>query len=189
MKITGENVLPGTPETLWGLITDPDVLVAAIPGCKHLDKIGEDEYKGVIGAKVGAIQSQYTTQFEITDKNYPTSYLLKIDGKGPGGFVKGDVLIELIPDGDHQTTMRHQADAQVGGKIARVGQRMVQAAANMMVDKSLKSLRDRLEEELGPAPEPTKRAVQPAKKGFFATLLAFLKKLFGRAKSTPSTET
>ena len=161
MKLEGERPLPGTPDELWDLLHDPDILVAAIPGCKKLERTGDDAYQGVIGAKVGTIQSRYTTTFEVKDKDRPHSYRLDVKGQGPGGFVQGDVRIELIPNGDATTTMRHQGEAQVGGKIARVGQRMVQAAATMMVDKSLDALQRRVEQELAPAPEPEEAPAAP----------------------------
>ena len=148
MNIEGESTLPGTPEQLWDLLMDPDILVSAIPGCKKLERTSEDHFQGVIGAKVGPIQSHYTTEFELTDKHYPSDYRILVNGQGPGGYVKGDVLIELIPAGANETKMRHTAEAQVGGKIARIGQRMIQTAANFMIGKSLDALQDRLEQEL-----------------------------------------
>jgi hypothetical protein len=154
MTISGERSLPGAPNELWDLLHDPDILVAAIPGCKKLELVAEDTYRGVIGAKVGPVQSQYTTTFQVQDKNRPNSYRLTIKGQGPGGFVQGNVRIELEANGDDTTTMRHDGQAQVGGKIARVGQRMVQATANMMVEKSMNALQERVEQELAPAPPP-----------------------------------
>lgn len=154
MTISGERPLPGAPDALWDLLHDPDILVSAIPGCKKLELVGEDTYRGVIGAKVGPVQSQYTTTFEVQDKDRPNSYRLSIKGQGPGGFVQGNVRIELVPNGDDTTMMRHEGQAQVGGKIARVGQRMVQATANMMVEKSMDALSERVERELTPAPPP-----------------------------------
>lgn len=158
MKIEGQQHLSGSPDELWTLLLDPDILVAAIPGCEKLERVGEDAYEGIIKAKVGPVQSQYTTSFTISDKAPPTSYQIHVQGQGPGGFVNGDVQISLAeqPAG---TQMRYEGQAQVGGKIARVGQRMVQAAATMMVDKSLEALAERVEQELAPpVPEPAETA-------------------------------
>ena len=162
MKIEGQQHLSGSPEELWTLLLDPDIPVAAIPGCEKLERVGEDAYEGVIKAKVGPVQSQYTTSFTIRDKEPPTSYQIHVQGQGPGGFVNGDVQIRLAEQ-QAGTEMRYEGQAQVGGKIARVGQRMVQAAATMMVDKSLEALAERVERELAP-PEPEPAEAVPGRR-------------------------
>lgn len=160
MKLEGERTLPGTPEQLWNLLLDPDVLVAAIPGCKKLEKVEEDHYKGVIAAKIGSIQGQYNTTFQIADKNPPENYTIHVQGQGPSGFVKGEVLMEMEPAGANETTMRYSGEANVGGRIAQVGQRMVGAAAAGLIDKGFSELRLKIEQELAtqatpPPPEST----------------------------------
>ena len=147
MKLDGERTLPGTPEQLWTMLLDPDVLVAAIPGCEKLDKVGEDHYEGVIMAKVGSIQSQYKTTFKIADKNPPHSYRLNVQGQGSAGFVKADVLMELSPDAGG-TRMHYSGDANVGGRIAQVGQRMINATAETMTEKGFDNLHERVQREV-----------------------------------------
>ena len=147
MKLNGERTLPGTPEQIWKMLLDPDVLVSAIPGCEKLDQVGEDHYEGVIMAKVGSIQSQYKTTFKIADKDPPNSYRLNVKGQGSAGFVQADVKMELSPDG-RGTRMRYSGDANVGGRIAQVGQRMVNATAETMTEKGFDNLHERVQQEV-----------------------------------------
>lgn len=151
MKLEGERHLPGSPEQLWTLLLDPDVLVSAIPGCETLDRIAEDQYEGLITAKVGSIQSQYKTTFKIEDKNPPRSYRLDVQGQGSAGFVKADVQMELTPAEDG-TRMRYSGDANVGGRIAQVGQRMINATAETMTEKGFDNLHERVKQEVDGTP-------------------------------------
>jgi carbon monoxide dehydrogenase subunit G len=130
------------------MLLDPDILVAAIPGCEEFERLGNDEYKGVIAAKIGPVSSTYTTTFRVTDKNPPNSYRLLMDGQGPGGFVKADVLMTLTPKGTDETNLHYDADANVGGKIASIGQRMVKAGAGVIIRMGFKELSKRIEQEL-----------------------------------------
>lgn len=157
--------MPGRPEQVWTLLLDPDVLVSAIPGCEKLDRVGEDEYRGLISAKIGSVQSQYQTKFQITDKDPPTSYKLNVKGQGSAGFVNGTFLMELeaVSDGPSGTRMRYSGEANVGGKIAQIGQRMVRATAETMTDKGFSNLRARIEQEVGVTAEGT----APQEKGLW----------------------
>lgn len=154
MKLNGERTLPGTPEQIWKMLLDPDVLVSAIPGCEKLEKVGEDHYEGVIMAKVGSIQSQYTTTFKIADKNPPHSYRLNVKGQGSAGFVQADVKMELTP-AEGGTQMHYSGDANVGGRIAQVGQRMVNATAETMTEKGFDNLHARVQQEVDGTAEAT----------------------------------
>lgn len=182
MKLEGERKLPGKPERVWELLQDPDVLVSAIPGCERLEKKSEDHYTGVIEAKVGSIESKYNASFKLHDKNPPQSYRLKVQGQGSAGFVNGDVLMELS-EADGGTRIRWDGDAQVGGRIAQIGQRMVQATATTMTDKGFNNLRERIQQEVSQDEGSTVEA--PKEKGaldrireFFRSVGTFLKAFF-----------
>jgi carbon monoxide dehydrogenase subunit G len=148
MNIDGERTLPGRPEQIWSMLLDPDVLVAAMPGCEALDRVEEDHYTGRISAKVGSIESTYDATFKVTDKDPPDSYKLSVQGKGSAGFVKGDMHMEMEPAGDHETTLHYSGTANVGGRIAQVGQRMVHATATAMIDQGFEDLRARIQQEI-----------------------------------------
>ncbi len=150
MKLEGERTLPGQPEQVWEMLLDPDVLVTAIPGCKKLEKVEEDHYKGGIAAKVGSIQSEYQTTFKITDKHPPERYTIKVEGQGQAGFVNGEARMAMQAEGDEKTRLRYDIDAQVGGRIAQVGQRMIRATATALIDNGFNELRDTMETRLAP---------------------------------------
>ena len=147
MKIEGSLSVAGTPEKLWDLLQDPEFLKEIMPGCKELKQTEEDHFTGIIEAKVGAISSRYTTKFSIYDKNRPNSYRLKVEGNGKGGFVNADtqVVLEANQDG---TVMKYDGEVNIGGTIARIGQRLIDAASKMLIGKGVKNLKEKLEERL-----------------------------------------
>ncbi|MCH8872149.1 carbon monoxide dehydrogenase subunit G [candidate division KSB1 bacterium] len=147
MKIEGSLTVAGTPEKLWDLLQDPEFLKEIMPGCKELKQTEEDHFTGIIEAKVGAISSRYTTKFSIYDKNRPNSYRLKVEGNGKGGFVNADtqVVLEANQDG---TVMKYDGEVNIGGTIARIGQRLIDAASKMLIGKGIKNLTEKLEERL-----------------------------------------
>ncbi len=147
MKIEGSLTVAGTPEKLWDLLQDPEFLKEIMPGCKELKQTEEDHFTGIIEAKVGAISSRYTTKFSIYGKNRPHSYRLKVEGNGKGGFVNADthIVLEANQDG---TEMKYDGEVNIGGTIARIGQRLIDAASKMLIGKGVKNLKEKLEERL-----------------------------------------
>ncbi|TDI94615.1 MAG: hypothetical protein E2O76_00490 [Caldithrix sp.] len=147
MKIEGSITVAGPPEKLWDLLQDPEFLKEIMPGCKELKQTEEDHFTGIIEAKIGAISSRYTTKFSIYDKNPPHSYRLKVEGNGKGGFVNADTHIVLAATQDG-TEMKYDGEVNIGGTIARIGQRLIDAASKMLIGKGVKNLKEKLEERL-----------------------------------------
>lgn len=145
MKIEGSLEVSVPPEVLWNLLEDPEFLKEVMPGCKELNQTGPDEFVGIIGAKVGAIASQYTTRFSIHDKNPPHSYRMHLDGEGKGGFVRADTNVSLEAH-ETGTLLRYDGDVTIGGTIARIGQRLIDAAAKMLLNQGFKALKKKVEE-------------------------------------------
>lgn len=148
MDLKGEEQLTGTPEQIWDLLLDPKVLASIMPGCEQLELVEEDVYKGAIKAKLGPVSSQYIATFKIENKTPPHSYRLLIDGQGPGGFVQGNTLIELKPN-DAGTLLAYSGTANVGGKIASIGQRLVEAGSKMIIKQGFKALKKEVERQVG----------------------------------------
>ena len=144
MDLKGEQQLAGTPAQVFELLQDPEILAAIMPGCDELVLVAEDEYEGTIKAKLGPISSTYKTRFKITDKDAPKSYTLHISGQGPGGFVKGETRIDLLQDGEG-TLLRYAGTANVGGRIASIGQRLVESGAKIIIKQGFKSLKKEVE--------------------------------------------
>ncbi len=147
MKIEGSITVAGPPEKLWDLLQDPEFLKEIMPGRKELKQKEEDHFTEIIEAKIGAISSRYTTKFSIYDKNPPHSYRLNIEGNGKGGFVNADTHIVLAATQDG-TEMKYDGEVNIGGTIARIGQRLIDAASKMLIGKGVKNLKEKLEERL-----------------------------------------
>ncbi len=134
MKLAGQHLLPAAPEKVWDLFTDPVRLAKLLPGCERLDPDGPDRYKAAVKFGIAAISGKYAGALEFSEKKPPHSMRMKISGKGMPGFVDGTGNIELA-EKDGQTELRYTGEAQVGGMIASVGQRMIEGAAKKIVDQ------------------------------------------------------
>lgn len=143
MKLAGEYTLPGSPEKVWELLTDPNRLAKLLPGCERLDSDGPDRFKAAIKLGIAAITGKYAGTVEFSEKEPPRSMRMKISGKGMPGFVDGSGHVELKGK-NGETHLRYTGDAQVGGMIASVGQRMIEGAAKKIVDQFFAAVADEL---------------------------------------------
>ncbi len=134
MKISGSYTLPVAPERAYQILQDPAVLAQAIPGCESLEKIGPDEYRMKMKVLLAALSGQFEGKVRIADQMPPSSFRLVVEGSGRIGFLKGDGLLKLSPR-DGATEASYEGDAQVGGTIAAVGQRLIDGTAKMMIRK------------------------------------------------------
>jgi uncharacterized protein len=134
MKLAGEYNLPAPPEKVWELLTDPNRLAKLLPGCERLDPDGPDRFKAAIKFGIAAVTGKYAGTVEFSEKQPPKSMRMKISGKGVPGFVDGSGHLELKGKGGG-TLLHYAGDAQVGGMIASVGQRMVEGAAKKIVEQ------------------------------------------------------
>jgi carbon monoxide dehydrogenase subunit G len=132
MELAGEHTFSAPRERVWNLLLDPEVLKASLPGCEKLDEIGPDEYAATMKIGVAMIKGTFTGKVKITDKVEPERYSMSVEGSGPQGQVSGVGTLELIDQGD-KTLVRYKGDANVRGTLARVGARVVQPAAKMIV--------------------------------------------------------
>lgn len=139
MKLQGAFELAIDREQVWMLINDPEVLAQIIPGCKQLEQRSETELFGNIGAKVGAISSEYETTFTIIERVAPVLYRLKIAGQGKGGSVFGEMRLEL-EEVESGTVLRYDGEANVTGNVARAGHRLIDATAKMLANQGFKHL-------------------------------------------------
>jgi carbon monoxide dehydrogenase subunit G len=134
MKLAGQYLLPALPVKVWELLTDPQRLAKLLPGCERLDPDGPDRFKAAVKFGIAAISGKYAGTLEFSDKKPPKSMRMKISGKGIPGFVDGVGHIEL-EEKDGQTELRYTGEAQVGGMIASVGQRMIEGASRKIMDQ------------------------------------------------------
>jgi carbon monoxide dehydrogenase subunit G len=139
MKVEGTQQIRALRERVFQLLTDPEILRRCIPGCESLEKIEQDTYTATIKAGIGAIKGTFTGTVRLEDMRVPEHYRITVDGKGSTGFVKGSGDFNLEEE-DGGTVIKYSGEMQVGGPIAGVGQRMVQAAAKMMAGKFFTTL-------------------------------------------------
>jgi carbon monoxide dehydrogenase subunit G len=134
MDMTGERRIPAPRQTVWEALNDPEVLKASIPGCESLEKLADDKMKATATVKVGPISARFTGNVQLTDIDAPNGY--RISGEGQGGvagFAKGGADVALTDDGA-DTLLRYHVNAQVGGKLAQLGGRLIDATAKQMAD-------------------------------------------------------
>ena len=134
MKISGTDRLPFPPEESYAKLQDPELLAQTIPGCESLEKIGEDEYKMKMKMALAAVSGAFEGKIRIADKNPPESFRLIVEGAGKIGFVRGEGLLKFSAAGD-ATEVTYDGDVQVGGTIAAVGQRLIDATSKTMIRK------------------------------------------------------
>ena len=129
---------------MWALFNDPGVLARATPGCERLNPIGPDEFEATLSVGVAAVKGTYQGRLAITDKRPPEGYTLHVEGTGRPGFVKGEGRLSLTEQ-EGGTLATIKAEAQVGGLIAAVGQRLVGAAGRMLMSQFFSALEAELD--------------------------------------------
>jgi carbon monoxide dehydrogenase subunit G len=134
MDMTGERRIPAPRQKVWLALNDPAVLKASIPGCESLEKTSDTDLKATAAVKIGPIAARFTGKVQLLDLDPPNSY--RIEGEGQGGvagFAKGGAAVRLVDEGD-DTLLTYDVKAQVGGKIAQLGARLIDATAKQMAD-------------------------------------------------------
>ena len=147
MHIEGSYDFEFERELVWDVLMDIDVLGSIIPGSRGLEEIGENKYQSKLAVRVGPVNGKFEANFELADMIAPESYRLLVAGKGPAGHVTGEGTIRL-EQADGGTIMHYAGDARIGGKIAAVGQRLLDVAAKQIAKQSLKKLSKQVEARL-----------------------------------------
>ncbi len=137
MEMNGTRTVPAPVARVWHALNDTETLRACIPGCELIEPDGENAYRMVMAAKVGPVSARFTGKMRLSDIVAPHSYTLRFEGSGgAAGFVNGQAQVTLTPDGAGATTLTYAAKAQVGGKLAQVGSRLIDGAAQKLTDDS-----------------------------------------------------
>ena len=139
MTMNGEIQLAARREVVWAKLNDPDVLKACIPGCEELEKTDDQGFRAVAKMKVGPVSARFRGKVTLSDLD-PPNY--KISGEGEGGvagFAKGGAKVDLA-DRDGGTLLSYQVDAQIGGKLAQLGQRLINGSAKKLADEFFANL-------------------------------------------------
>jgi carbon monoxide dehydrogenase subunit G len=153
MEMTSTRIVNAPPDVVWTALNDPAVLKDSIPGCESLERTTDTQWRIVVAAKVGPVSARFNGNIELADLDPPTAYTLKFAGQGgAAGFANGEAKVSLAPSGAGATELTYTAKAQVGGKIAQLGSRLIDGAAAKMADDFFA----RFAERVAPA------AVEPA---------------------------
>ena len=155
MDMTGERRIRASRQTVWQALNDPAVLKASIPGCESLEKLSDTDMKATAAVKIGPISARFSGAVHLSDLDPPNSYTIGGEGQGGvAGFAKGGAIVRL-EDAGTATLLRYEVHAQVGGKIAQLGARLIDASAKQMADAFF----DRFSKEVAPAPAAEPRPV------------------------------
>jgi uncharacterized protein len=137
MKLTGTHEANAPRDKVFAAITDPNVLQRSIEGCEKMVKTADDSYDAHLKLGVAGLKGSYVGKVQLKDIKAPEAYTLVMEGKGAPGFVKGAARITLADKGE-KTELRYEADVQVGGMIAAIGSRLIEAIAKKMADDFFK---------------------------------------------------
>ncbi len=163
MEMSGSREVPADVETTWRALNDPEVLKASIPGCESIERIADNEYRVALTSRVGPVSARFTGRIVVTDAVPPRSYTLTFDGQGgAAGFAKGETRVTLVPH-DAQTRIEYTAKAQVGGKLAQIGSRLIDGAAAKVADDFFGRFVEHVRVSSGTPPAEPEAAVAPRK--------------------------
>ena len=135
MEMSGEYKINATREKVWAGLNDPEILKQSIPGCEEIDQTSDTSFTAKVTAKVGPVKAKFAGSVQLTDIDAPNGYRISGEGKGgAAGFAKGGANVKLEEDGDG-TLLKYEVDAQVGGKLAQLGARLIDGTAKKMASQ------------------------------------------------------
>lgn len=140
MKVQGEHTFQAPREIVWRTVLDPDVLTNILPGCEDFKQVAENQFEGILVMKVGPVKGKFKGKVELSDLVEPSSYHLHLSGKGAPGFVDGQGTLTLREDGPKSTILSYEIDAKVGGRIASVGQRLLDSSTKVITRQAMEGL-------------------------------------------------
>jgi len=165
MDMTGEYRIPAPREQVWAALNDPAILKASLPGCESLERVSDHAFAATVAAKVGPVRAKFNGQVTLSDLNPPESYKISGEGKGgAAGFAKGGADVRLAEESAEVTVLSYTAKADVGGKLAQLGSRLIDATAKKMADEFSENFRRQLtapEVAAAPAEAPPEAAPPP----------------------------
>lgn len=172
MKIEGDYLFNGPREDVWEIILDPEVLATALPGTKSLNKVGDNEYEGEMNVRVGPVAGVFAGRLVVSNEVPPESFTMTVDGRGAPGFINGSGNVTLNDQGDGTTMMTYEGEVNIGGKLASVGQRLLDSASKSIIRQGLEALDMALQARLAAKPEGGKVEYTAPSQGKFAAGVA-----------------
>lgn len=191
MEMKGERLLPADRETAWRLLNDSETLKQCLPGCESMTATADGGYDVAMTAAVGPVKARFKGKMSLADIEPPSRYRLIFEGQSAqAGFARGQARVELDAVAPHETRLRYAATAQIGGKLAQIGSRLVDAAAAATADRFFAAFAAQLAAaapppatgEAGPAASGASAPAAPARFGFWSWLVSLLRHLFSRPR-------
>ena len=165
MKIQGERRLAFPRQRVWEALMDPEVLARTLPGCRSLERDGDDAFTGRLQVTIGPVQGDFRGRLELADVEPLEGYRMRLDGRGPSGFMRGEGRVDLLEeDSGAATLLTYDLDAQVGGRIAGLGQRLLESSGKAVAQQGLDGLERQLAagaEGEGEEPEAERQEERP----------------------------
>ena len=161
MEMRGEELVPASQSDVWAALNDPEVLKACVPGCETIDRLSDTEYQVRMVARVGPVSAKFKGKLALSDLNPPHSYALAFEGQGgAAGFGKGSAKVRLSAEHQH-TKLSYDVKASVGGKLAQIGSRLIDAAAKKIADDFFRAFNDKVAALYGVHAEHAERHPEP----------------------------
>ncbi len=162
MEMTGEQFIPALQAEVWRGLNDPEVLKACISGCESIEKLADTEYTVVTTVAIGPVKARFRGKLVLADLDPPNSYSLSFDGQGgAAGFGKGSAKVSLATEAAG-TRLSYTVKAQVGGKLAQIGSRLIDGVAKKMADDFFSAFNQKITGPAAAAPEPSAEAAPGA---------------------------
>jgi carbon monoxide dehydrogenase subunit G len=172
VKLEGEYVFNGPREEVWQLVRDPDVLATALPGTQSMKQVSENEYEGDINLRMGPVAGVFSGRLVVSNEEPPEKCTLAVEGQGKPGFIKGTGNVNLTDQGDGTTLMKYDGELQIGGRLASVGQRMLDTASKSMMRQGLETLNQTLGARVAAKTEGKEVDHKPPSESEFAAAVA-----------------
>lgn len=150
IELSGTYEFGAARELVWETFLDPEVLARIMPGCERLERVGDNEFEGVMKIRVGPVQGTFQGTVQLSELQPPQSYHMLVSGRGPAGIVRGEGNVRLENSGAG-TVMHYEGDAQISGRIATVGQRLMESSAQAITRQSLENLDRQIQARQQPA--------------------------------------
>lgn len=172
MKLEGEYLFDGPREAVWEIVRDPEVLATALPGTQSLEQVSENEYAGKMHVRIGPVSGVFAGKIVVSDEVPPESCTLSVEGRGAPGFGSGTGHVQLLEHEGEKTLIKYEGEMQVGGRIASVGQRLIDTASRSMIGQGLESLNSALQARMRAEEEGVEVEYVPPTEAEFAAAVA-----------------
>ena len=144
MEMKGEQLVPASQANTWAALNDPEILKVCVPGCESIERVADNEYAVLMTARIGPVAAKFKGKLTLSDLKPPQSYSIAFEGQGGvAGFGKGGAQVQLAPEADG-TRLTYQVKANVGGKLAQIGSRLVDAAARKLANDFFTAFNDKV---------------------------------------------